>query len=168
MRIMKKIGLHKTFRNAVAFLMTALLLGFVSSCSKDDDDDAGGVVVGGGANYKITVTLNGVNSTDDYVSIVASGSDHQNSTSIWKINGTVQNGQTAVGLNDNSFTGSTKTYIIETNSPIAALAASIQVINYNSSITGTYKIEKNGTAVVDENINLTTNGADFTKQYSFN
>ena len=167
MKIMKKIGLHRTFRNAVAFLITALLLGFVSSCSKDDDDDAG-TVVGGGANYKITVTLNGVNSTDDYVSVVASGSDHQNSTSIWKINGTIQNGQTAVGLNDNSFTGSTKTYVIETNTPIAGLAASIQVINYNSSITGTYKIEKNGTAVVDEAINLTTNGADFTKQYSFN
>ncbi|MDQ0065704.1 hypothetical protein [Chryseobacterium lathyri] len=166
---MKKISLHGTLRNAVAFLMTALLLGFVSSCSKDDDDgDAGGGAVSEGANYKITVTLNGVNSTDDYVSVVASGSDHQNNSSIWKINGTVQNGQTAVGLNDNSFAGSTQTYIIETNSPIAALSASIQVVNFNSSITGTYKIEKNGTTVVNENINLTTNGADFTKQYSFN
>ncbi|MGG5210165.1 hypothetical protein ACQWU4_14675 [Chryseobacterium sp. MIQD13] len=164
---MKKINLHRTFRNAFAFLLTALLLGFVSSCSKDDDEPGGGDGPGnGGANYKITVTLNGVNATDDYVSVVASGSDYQNSTSIWKINGTVQNGQTAVGLNDSNFEGATKTYIIETNSPIVALAASIQVINFHSAITGTYKVEKNGTAIVNETINLTTDGADFTKQYS--
>lgn len=165
---MKKFNLPQTFKHVFTFLLTALLLGFVASCSKDDDDGNGDGNGGtGGANYKITVTLNGVNAADDYVSVVASGSNYQNSSSIWKINGTTQTGQTA-GLDKSNFTGSTKTYIIETNSPIVALSASIQVVNYNSAITGTYKIEKNNDTVVNETINLTTNGADFTKKYTFN
>lgn len=167
---MKRINLRQTLKQVFVFLLTTLFLGIASSCSNDDDDNGNGEGNGGGtsgANYKITVTLNGVNSTDDYVSVVASGSNHQNSSSIWKINGTTQNGQTAVGLDKNNFSGSTKTYIIETNSPIAALSASIQVVNFNSTITGSYKIEKNNDTVVNETINLTTNGADFTKHYTF-
>ncbi|CAM2900931.1 hypothetical protein CHFL109739_06440 [Chryseobacterium flavum] len=165
---MKTINLYQSFRNLFTVFFTLMLLGFIVSCGGNDDEGGDGNGAGiNSSHYKITVTLNGVNATDDYVSVVASGGNHQNDSSLWKINGAVQNGQTVVGLNKNSFSGATKSYTIETNTPIAALSASIQVINFNSTITGTYKIEKDNQLVVNETINLTADGADFTKNYTF-
>ena len=144
-------------------LMTLSLIFGISSCSRDDDGDGSG---NDGNMYKITITLNGVDA-NDFVSLAAAASDAAASTSVWKINGVTQNGQVGVGLNETNFTGSTKTYVLETNFKVIALAAGGQLINYGGAITGSYKIEKNGKEEVNETINLSTDGASWSKQFNF-
>ena len=153
----------KIVMRGLMLLMTLSLIFGISSCSRDDDGDGSG---NDGNMYKITITLNGVDA-NDFVSLAAAASDAAASTSVWKINGVTQNGQVGVGLNETNFTGSTKTYVLETNFKVIALAAGGQLINYGGAITGSYKIEKNGKEEVNETINLATDGANWSKQFNF-
>ena len=153
----------KIVMRGLMLLMTLSLIFGISSCSRDDDGDGSG---NDGNMYKITITLNGVDA-NDFVSLAAAASDAAASTSVWKINGVTQNGQVGVGLNETNFTGSTKTYVLETNFKVIALAAGGQLINYGGAITGSYKIEKNGKEEVNETINLSTDGASWSKQFKF-
>ena len=153
----------KIVMRGLMLLMTLSLIFGISSCSRDDDGDGSG---NDGNMYKITITLNGVDAYD-FVSLAAAASDAAASTSVWKINGVTQNGQIGVSLNETNFTGSTKTYVLETNFKVIALAAGGQLINYGGAITGSYKIEKNGKEEVNETINLSTDGASWSKQFNF-
>ena len=153
----------KIVMRGLMLLMTLSLIFGISSCSRDDDGDGSG---NDGNMYKITITLNGVDA-NDFVSLAAAASDAAASTSVWKINGVTQNGQIGVSLNETNFTGSTKTYVLETNFKVIALAAGGQIINYGGAITGSYKIEKNGKEEVNETINLSTDGASWSKQFNF-
>lgn len=157
---MKTMYKKIVLRSMMLLMALGLVFG-ISSCSRDDD--------GGGKDgnmYKITITLNGVDA-NDFVSLAAAASDAAASTSVWKINGVTQNGQVGVSLNETNFTGSTKTYVLETNFKVIALAAGGQLINYGGAITGSYKIEKNGKEEVNETINLATDGANWSKQFNF-
>lgn len=157
---MKTMYKKIVLRSLMLLLAVGLVFG-ISSCSRDDD--------GGGKDgnmYKITITLNGVDA-NDFVSLAAAASDAAASTSVWKINGVTQNGQVGVSLNETNFTGSTKTYVLETNFKVIALAAGGQLINYGGAITGSYKIEKNGKEEVNETINLATDGANWSKKFNF-
>ncbi len=153
----------KIVMRGLMLLMTLSLIFGISSCSRDDDGDGSG---NDGNMYKITITLNGVDA-NDFVSLAAAASDAAATTSVWKNNGVTQNGQVGVGLNNTNFTGSTKTYVLETNFKVIALAAGGQLINYGGAITGSYKIEKNGKEEVNETINLATDGANWSKQFNF-
>ena len=153
----------KIVMRGLMLLMTLSLIFGISSCSRDDDGDGSG---NDGNMYKITITLNGVDA-NDFVSLAAAASDAAATTSVWKNNGVTQNGQVGVGLNETNFTGSTKTYVLETNFKVIALAAGGQIINYGGAITGSYKIEKNGKEEVNETINLATDGANWSKQFNF-
>ena len=159
---MKTMYKKIVLRSLMLLLAVGLVFG-ISSCSRDDD---GGGSTKDGNMYKITITLNGVDA-NDYVSLAAAASDAAATTSVWKINGVTQNGQVGVGLNNTNFTGSTKTYVLETNFKVIALAAGGQIINYGGAITGSYKIEKNGKEEVNETINLSTDGASWSKQFNF-
>ena len=154
---------QKIVLRSMMLLMALGLVFGISSCSRDDDSDGSTT---DGNMYKITITLNGVDD-NDFVSLAAAASDAAASTSVWKINGVTQNGQIGVGLNETNFTGSTKTYVLETNFKVIALAAGGQIINYGGAITGSYKIEKNGKEEVNETINLATDGANWSKQFNF-
>lgn len=149
------------------------LLGFLSvfalgllttSCSSDDDNNP---TTPDGSNYKITVTLDDVNPDEDYVSVVVSGGTLDGETDVWKVNGVVRTGESAIGLGNNDFAGATKTYVIETTKPIRAFAGAVQIINYGEDMPLSYKIEKTNEVVVNENLTLSGDGDDFTKQYSF-
>ena len=153
------------FKTVQQFLLILFLGVFTLSLLSCSSDDGGGTNDPEGDNFKITVTLNGV-SADDYVSISAAGTDAAQNTSIWKVNGEVQNGQIAVGLNEDDFSGETTTYVLETTREIIALAAGIQIITTDNQITGSFKIEKGGTVEVNETINV-SNGNDFTRHYNF-
>lgn len=153
----------KIVMRSMMLLMALGLVFGMSSCSRDNDGDGSGK---DGNMYKITITLNGVDA-NDFVSLAAAASDASASTSVWKINGVTQNGQVGVGLNETNFTGSTKTYVLETNFKVIALAAGGQLINYGGAITGSYKIEKNGKVEVNETINLASDGANWSKQFNF-
>lgn len=159
---MKTMYKKIVLRSMMLLMALGLVFG-ISSCSRDDDGGGSGK---DGNMYKITVTLNGVDA-NDFVSLTAAASDAAASTSVWKINGVTQNGQVGVSLNDTNFTGSTKTYVLETNFKVIALAAGGQLINYGGAITGSYKIEKNGKVEVNETINLASDGANWSKQFNF-
>lgn len=154
-------------KNAM-LLMAAGLTFSISSC-RGDDPSPNPLE---GNNYKITVTIPNVeaannNALDDYVSIIASGGTANNTDSdIWKINGALQNGQKVVSLDEDDFEGSTKTYVIESTKPLPALAASYQIINNNNPINVSYKIEKNGNVVVNENFTL-ADDQDQHKNFSY-
>ncbi|SFI84546.1 hypothetical protein [Myroides guanonis] len=150
---------------ALLGVFSVLALGTLATgCSKDDN---GSEDLSKGSHYKITATLNNVNSDDDFVSIAVSGGNLAGKTDVWKVNGVVKPGESAIGLGDNDFIGATKTYVIETTVPIRAFAGGVQIINYGESLPLSLKIEKNNETVVNENLTLTGDGADFTKQYSF-
>lgn len=151
--------------------LTAALTLLAVSCRNDDDAPNTPPEMKGN-NYKITVTIPNVEATnnnalDDYVSIIASGGTLNSMESdIWKINGVLQNGQKAVSLDEDDFEGSIKTYVIESAKPLLSLAASYQIMNNNSPISISYKIEKNGTVVVNENFTLAMD-QDQHKSYSY-
>ena len=143
-------------------LFTSSIL--VISCGDDDDDNKGN-------NYKITVTLNNVNEADDFVSVVAVGTNisGNNNSPMWRLNdqdrpAAVQ----SVSLGDNDFTGGTVMYFIETINPIDYLTIGVQIINYGEDLTGTFTVEENGTIQINETINLMGDNTDFTENYSFN
>jgi len=160
---MKKISTRIALYGFLSMMTFGTVL---TSCSKDDDD-VPEEVTGQGSHYKVTVTLDNVNPDDDYVSVTLAGGSGCTKTDVWKVNGVVKTGESAIGLNDNDFAGATKTYIIETTEPIRAFANGVQIINYGAPMTVKYKIEKGSETKINESLTLTGDGADFTKQYSF-
>lgn len=151
-------------RFALLSMLSVLALGTLTSCSNDDSNDE--VSIPDGTNYKITVTLDNVNPNEDFVSVVVSGGTLNGKTDVWKVNEVVKPGESAIGLNKNDFAGATKTYVIETTQPIRAFAGGVQIINYGASLPIKYKIEKGNEVIVNEDLTLSGDGADFTKQYS--
>lgn len=153
----------KNTRSIIALSLFSTL--FLSSCKSSNDDDD--VKSENGNSYKITVTLNNVNADDDYVSVIAVGTGAGTKLDVWKVNNVVKSGESSVSLGDTDFTGSTKTYIIETTEKISNFTNSIQIINYGQDMTVSYKIEKDDVVKINENVTLAGPGTDFTKNYSF-
>lgn len=102
----------------------------------------------------MTVTIPLVDGSD-YVSVVTSGGTaNPQESDLWKLNGILQNGQKGVGINDEDFAGATKTYVLESNKQLVGVAAGFRVINRQQPMTVSYKLEKNGQTVVNENFTL--------------
>jgi hypothetical protein len=142
-------------------LLLSLMALLAVSCSNDQDDNSGN-------NFKITVSLNNVNATDDFVSVAVAGQNASgNVYPMWKVNSQEKPATQTVSLGDTDFTGSTTTYIIETVNPIDVMVVGIQLINYGNDMTGSLKIERNGNTVVNEIISLVGDNKDFTEDYSF-
>ncbi len=159
---MKKM-FTKIVMKSFLLLMAVTVVFSLNSCKNGDDRDDNN---GKGNNYKITLTLNGIDA-DDYVSFTLAGVNNTADTSVWKINGQTQTGQIGIGMNADQFTGSTKTYVIESNFPLVSVASGFSVSNLGAgTITGNLKIEKNGNEAVNQPVNLTTDGASIIKQYN--
>ncbi len=144
-------------------ILFALTIGlFLSSCSKKNDSTAN---PNQGKTAKFTITVTGVNSKD--VSIIGvTSAALNNSKSLWKINGVVQNDQTAVALSSLNFIGNTQTYIIESNTPLTgpiAVSVSCEYLNHNFTVS--FKSEINGVVKEnDQNVTVTSTsnyGHDF-------
>jgi hypothetical protein len=159
--VMKKVNAKIALLGVLSLLTFGSL---TTSCSKDNDNSE---VVPKGSNYKITVTLSNVNQDRDYVSVVVAGGTSAGKNDVWKVNGVVKTGESAIGLSKTDFIGGTKTYVIETTQPIQAFSGGVQIINYGEDLPVNYKIEVDGTVKVNENPTLSGDGANLTKQYSF-
>lgn len=135
----------------------------LSSCSKSE------AYSNSSSKYKITITLNDVNETNDFVSLTVVGNNQSGNVNfpLWRLNGIDQPNSLTVSLNKNNFTGNTVTYIIETVNPIEIFSAGVQIINYGPPLTGTFKIETDGNVVINETINLVGDNTDFTHNYTF-
>lgn len=158
--------MKRTIRKSIGMFGLAVATGalFVN-CSSDD---ANSPVIPGieTKNMKFTITINNV-TMDDYISFIAVSSSF-NTNTIWKVNGTERSNETGISLNDESFSGSTKTYVIESIAPLPAASLSMQFIPFtDKSITYSYKAEINGTVVKDEQNITITNPSSHTAQYSY-
>ncbi len=154
----------KTFKSLLLSTLVIASLISIFSCSSDDNSNSNT-----GSSYKITVTLNDVNATDDFISIVAVGSNQSgvNNYPMWKLNGANQANVQTISLGKNDFTGTTKTYVMETVNPIGIFTSGVQIINYGNPMTGIFKIEKNGSILINQTINLVGDNTDFTQDYSY-
>lgn len=154
----------KIVLRSVMLLMVVGLVFGISSCRGDDNSPQPGVP--SGKNYKVTLTLDGFD-TNDYVSFSLAGSNSKADTNLWKMKGVTQAGQLGIGLQNDNFTGSTKTYVLESNFNLISVAAGLSVTNFGTNtITGVLKIERDGSVVVNESINLMTDGANIIKHYN--
>lgn len=143
-------------------LMAVGLVFGISSCRGDDNVTPTPT----GNSYKMTVTIPLVDGSD-YVNVVTSGGTaNPQESDLWKLNGILQNGQKVVGVNDQDFAGATKTYILESNKPLVAVAAGFQIVNSQQPMTVSYKLEKNGQTVVNENFTLAA-GESKNKDYTY-
>ncbi|MDR2223704.1 MAG: hypothetical protein LBE34_13380 [Flavobacteriaceae bacterium] len=138
---------------------------FTTGCSKSDDSNPGDFSLEKN-NYKITVSLTNVEE-NDFISLTFAGGTAMGKTDVWKVNGKVRTGESAVSLAKNDFGAGTTTYVIETTEPIHAFANGVQIINFGANLPISYKIEKAGKVIVNEEVTLTGDGKDFSKQYSF-
>ena|SRR5690606_1778391 len=156
----------KIFKNFIGLCSLTLVTStFFVNCSSSDDSNP---VVPGleSKNMKFTITINGV-IPDDYISFVVAGGA-VNTNTIWKVNGTERPNENAISLNDESFSGSVKTYVIETTTPIQAASLSMQFIPFtNNSITYSYKAEINGNVVKYEQNVTVANPNSYSVQYSY-
>jgi len=155
----------KKLKNTRSIIVLSILSAlFLSSCKSSNDDED--MQSENGNNYKITVTLTNVNASDDYVFVGAVGTGSGSKLDV-KVNNVVKVGESSVSLGDTDFTGSTKTYVIETTEKISNFSNNVQIINYGQDMTISYKIEKDNAVKINENMTLTGAGANFTKDYSF-
>lgn len=146
---------------SLAFILSATLL---FSCKKDSDSPEN--PSGSGKNVKFTITVNGITG-EDYASFVLVGADYKNSKTVWKVNGVTKNNETAVSLGKDDFTGTTKTYVIESVIPLDVVTTSIQCINFGGAYTMSYKAEVNGKVVTDDqNVTVDVN-KDYTHKYDY-
>lgn len=150
-------------KNALLFLFAALVSVSMFGCSSDDDEN----LPTDENDYKITVTVNNVNVDRDFISFVVVGGTHDQSNTLWKVNGEERNGEQGVSLIDADFAGSTKTYVIESVKPLILAKIGIQFINYAEPLSYAVKIEKNGTTEIDESSTLNGDNSTFTKDYTF-
>lgn len=144
-------------------LSLALVLSLLFSCKKDSETTP----AKSGKTAKFTITANGVNASDDYVSFVIVGGDTKGTKTIWKVNGVTRNNEAAISLGKDDFTGSTKTYVIETVLPVDIITASVQCINFNASYQISYKAEIDGKVVTnDEGVTVDVN-KDYTHKFDY-
>ena len=158
-----------TFLRKMTVLASLLVVGVLTfSCGSDDGAVTPGPG-GEGKNIKLTITINGV-VPDDYLSFVTVGSalnDPMQST-IWKVNGVTQTNETSVSLNKDSFTGSTKTYVIESATPLRMAIVGMEFLAFGTrSYTFSYKAEVNGQVVKEENNVTVSEGNNYSHDYTY-
>jgi len=150
-----------------AAIICIALLTSLSSCSKKNDDP-GSPETPKGKNAKFTISVTGAPESA-YISFVIAGSGSDLSkTTIWKTNNVTQNNEQVVSLGRNDFTGSTKTYIIESVIPLQAISVGVQCLSpANVPYTISYKAEINGEVKADNQNVQVTNNNDFTHDYTY-
>lgn len=160
----KKIKLIK--KSMKKFLITcfvAVNILALGACSDKDDPEPG---TPGGKKAKFTITVEGANANDDYISFVFSSRELNGGSSIWKVNGESRPNEGAISFNDNDFIN-TKTYVIESTELLPFIAVGIQCINYGDQLKISYKAEIDGKVAKEESKTLTGDGSDYTVDYSY-
>lgn len=106
---------------------------------------------------KITVTVTGADQNDQVDFQVSAGNHDasQYGAPVWKKNGTSQDNQDNIIIDEGSFIGATKTYVFETVKPFDFGQLSINVVNLEGGpITASYKAEINGKVETNENVTV--------------
>lgn len=159
--------MKKIFKNFIGFCTLAVVTSVLFVNCSSSDDGANPVIPGiEGKNMKFTITIDNV-TMDDYISFVVASSSF-NTNTIWKVNGTERSNENAISLTDESFSGSTKTYVIESTVALPAASLGMHFIPFNNkSITYSYKAEINGKVVKDEQNITITNPSSHSVDYTY-
>mgnify|MGYP003576072045 FL=1 len=159
--------MKKIFKNFIGLCSLGIVASALFVNCSSSDDSSNPVVPGlEGKNMKFTITIDNV-TKDDYISFVVSSSSF-NTNTIWKVNGTERSNENVISLNDESFSGSTKTYVIESTVALPAASLGMQFIPFNNkSITYSYKAEINGKVIKDEQNITITNPSSYNVQYTY-
>jgi hypothetical protein len=151
------------------FLMMGLILApslFVG-CKKDKadspDNDDNRI-----KTAKFTFTVNGATS-GSVVSISAAGNNTAGELGVWKVNGQERPSETAIVLNADDFTGSTKTYVLEITKPVFRIGINLagDITDNGTPYKISYKAEINNKEVNNEQ-NVTVDQAhDYFHNYTY-
>ncbi|MCC8407825.1 hypothetical protein LJ707_02720 [Mucilaginibacter sp. UR6-1] len=153
-------------KTVVTALSCIILFAGLSSCGKKDSDES--TPASGDRTAKFTVTVTGAPESA-YVSFVMVGlTNNPSESTVWKVNGTVQNNESAVSLGENNFSGNTKTYVIESIKPLSNISVGIQCLSPgNAAYKVSYKAEIDGKVKEDIKDFTVTQNADFTHDYTY-
>lgn len=156
----------KNLKKLLYTILPLLMLTVLFSCKKNDDGSPANPDL---KNMKFTVTVDGVED-QDYVSFVFVGADANNANTVWKVNGVTKNNETAISLGENDFMGGTKTYVIESTTPLRLVATSQQCLNpgaNNPPFKISFKAEVNGKVVTNDENFVVTSTTDYTHKYDY-
>lgn len=144
----------------VLLLFTGFILG---GCKKGDDNNGGGSNLE--KNMKFTFTTTGLQATDDFDITIAGGDIQGTATTMFKVNGAVQNNQRTITISRQQLMAGQ--VIVETTTPLYTLAMSAGGFSGTTGHTFTFKMEPviDGSAktVITETIGTSV----FAKQYSY-
>lgn len=152
--ILKSIGV---------FLLITSMGATLNSCGDDNSVDLPST---DSKTMKFTITVNNV-TNNDFISFVVASS-HQSTNTIWKINGAEQSNENAISLDKQDFTGTQKTYVIESIVPLRMASLGMQFIPVSdNTLTYSYKAEINGKIVKEEqNVSLASPNS-LSKDYTY-
>lgn len=146
---MKNMTLKIANKIIVGFALTAAISTSIAGCSKDKKSSPEAKKI----SMKITVKAVGADANDqvDFAVIAGNHDASQYGSEVWKLNATTQGNQNSVLLDVGDFTGTTKTYVLETVKSVDFGSLSFNVSNLDGApITVSYKAEING--VVETNV----------------
>jgi len=150
-------------------LLMSLILApcLFAGCKKDKSDspdsDANKI-----RTAKFTVTVSGATS-GSVISFSASGNNTAGELGVWKVNGKDRTSENAIVLNEEDFTGSTKTYVLEITKPVYRIGINLagDLIDGGVPYKISYKAEINNKVVNDEQ-NVTVDPAhDYFHTYTY-
>ena len=116
-------------------LASMSLLVFVG-CSKDKKDDDGGPK---SKNMKFTITTSGLQAPDNFDVLFAGGDAQGTATTMFKVNGVVQNNQRSVEISKEQMMAGT--VIIETTTPLFTVAVTYGGFSGTEGHTFDFKLE---------------------------
>jgi hypothetical protein len=133
------------------------------SCSKSNSNPT---PANSGKTAKFTITVGGAiqDSPFNDITLIITGGTLKGDNTIWKLNGATQNNAPVVSLTNQNFTGTTKTYVIESVLPLNGdILASLQCLNNSTNTyTVSFTAEINGKVVENDQNVAVSKGHNYT------
>nr|WP_068888126.1 hypothetical protein [Pedobacter panaciterrae] len=155
-------------KNSIIFSLFLVITISISlfGCGKKDPKPENGNKI----SMKMTVTVTGADQNDQVDFQVSAGNHDasQYGAPVWKMNGTSQGNQHSIIVDEQSFIGTTKTYVFETVKPFDFGELNFSISNFDGGpITTSYKTEVNGNIETNvENLVLSA-GQSYNKKFTY-
>lgn len=147
---------------ALSFLLFTVL---ITGCKKDKDPKADSKI-----SMKVTMTVTGADAGDQTDFRVTAGNHDasQYGAPVWKLNGTTQGNESVILMDVQRFTGSTKTYTLETVKPFDFGGFAIYISNSDgAALTVSYKAEINGKVETSAENLVISAGQSHSKNFTY-
>jgi hypothetical protein len=150
-------------KKAILWVNLILLGVFVfSGCSSKKDNPAPSIKE---QNMKFTLTTTGLQATDDFDLNITGGTVEGSASTLFKINGVVQNSQRLVTITNAQLRAGQ--VVVETNVPLFYAAVTIGGFSGTDGHTFTFKLEPVIGGTAQPTITQTFTTATYTNQYTY-